>query len=99
MRDKLVLSVLLAVALASGVHAADKPRNVILFGWDGAQRNHVNGCLARGKLPTLKQLAEEGALVEININGTTDTKAGWTEILTGYGAQKSILADLHLPRQ
>ena len=85
MRDKIVLSVLLAVALASGVHAADKPRNVILFGWDGAQRNHVNGCLARGKLPTLKQLAEEGALVEININGTTDTKAGWTEILTGYG--------------
>jgi len=67
---------------------ADVPRNVILFGWDGAQRNHVNECLARGELVNLKKLASEGALVEIDIikkvEGATDTKAGWTQILTGY---------------
>jgi len=61
------------------------PRNVILIGWDGAQRAHLQECLARGELPTIKALAEEGALVDIDvITGATDTKAGWTQILTGY---------------
>ena len=77
----------LAGALAAPAVAAEKgeaPRNVILFGWDGAQRDHVNECLARGELPVLKKLAEEGAYVEIDIEGVTDTKAGWSQILTGY---------------
>ena len=26
--------------------AKDQPRNIILFGWDGAQRDHVNECLS-----------------------------------------------------
>ncbi len=61
------------------------PRNVILIGWDGAQRAHLQECLGRGELPTIKALAEEGALVDIDvITGATDTKAGWTQILTGY---------------
>lgn len=61
------------------------PRNVILIGWDGAQRAHVQECLQRGELPTLKRLSEEGALVNIDvITGATDTKAGWTQILSGY---------------
>ena len=85
MRKRLVFLVFVAAVLASPVLGADKPQNVILFGWDGAQRNHVKDCLAKGELPTLKKLAEEGALVEIDIIGTTDTKAGWSEILTGYG--------------
>jgi predicted AlkP superfamily pyrophosphatase or phosphodiesterase len=59
--------------------------NVILIGWDGAQRNHVKEMLANGKLPNLKQLAKEGTLVNIDITtGATDTKAGWAQILTGY---------------
>ena len=37
---------------------------MILFGWDGAQREHVQQCLERGELPTLKKLSEEGVLVE-----------------------------------
>ena len=61
------------------------PRNVILIGWDGAQRAHLHECLARGELPNLKALADEGTLVDIDIiTGATDTKAGWTQILTGY---------------
>ncbi|MCS7306617.1 MAG: alkaline phosphatase family protein [Thermoguttaceae bacterium] len=61
------------------------PRNIILIGWDGAQRDHVLQCLERGELPTLKRLQQEGALVHIDvITGATDTKAGWTQILTGY---------------
>jgi len=40
--------------------------------------------LSRGELPNLKKLASEGNLVAIDIYRMTDTKAGWTQILTGY---------------
>jgi hypothetical protein len=63
---------------------AGPPRNVILIGWDGAQRNHVKESLKRGELPNLQQLSSEGTLVAIDILRVTDTKAGWTQILTGY---------------
>lgn len=64
--------------------AARPPVNVILFGWDGAQRAHVKECLSRGELPTLKGIADRGRLVAIDVVRTTDTKAGWSQILTGY---------------
>jgi hypothetical protein len=60
------------------------PKNIILIGWDGAQRNHIKEALAANQLPNLKQLSLEGKLVSIDITRTTDTKAGWTQILTGY---------------
>jgi len=59
-------------------------RNIILLGWDGAQRAHVKEAMARGELPYLSDLAREGTIVGIDILRTTDTKAGWTQILTGY---------------
>ena len=81
----LVLTILAATPFALAADRDSAPRNVILFGWDGAQREHVNQCLKRGELPTLKALAAEGALVDIDVvTGATDTKAGWTQILTGY---------------
>jgi hypothetical protein len=63
---------------------ADRPQNIILIGWDGAQRNHVKESLGRGELVNLKKLSSEGALVAIDILRATDTKAGWSQILTGY---------------
>lgn len=60
------------------------PRNIILIGWDGAQRNHVKECLGRDELPNLKQLSREGTIVAIDILRTTATKPGWAQILTGY---------------
>ena len=88
-RKGLMLVAVLLVAwmagwVAAGEQAAEKPRNIILIGWDAAQREHVQQCLDKGELPVLKQLAAEGKLVDIDIRGTTDTKAGWTQILTGY---------------
>jgi len=61
-------------------------KNVIVMGWDAAQRNHLYEMLAReGELPNLKALFAEGALVNITvIDHHTDTKAGWTQINTGY---------------
>jgi len=66
------------------VDRSGKPRNIILIGWDGAQREHVQECLSRGELPNLQALAAAGKIGAIDIRGTTDTKAGWSQILTGY---------------
>jgi hypothetical protein len=70
---------------------ADEPvmtHNAMLVGWDGAHRDHVKKLLAEGKLPNLKALIEQGSLVDVDVtSGATDTKAGWTQILTGYRPQ------------
>jgi len=87
MRAALRLALCGVLATFAGLlQAADgPPRNIVLIGWDGAQRNHVKECLGRGELPNLKKLSSEGALVDIDVvDGATDTKAGWTQILTGY---------------
>lgn len=68
----------------SVLNGATPDKNIILIGWDGAQREHVIQALEKDQLPTLKQLSKEGKLVKIDIEGTTDTKAGWSQILTGY---------------
>ena len=74
----------LVAAAAAGSDRGERPRNVILIGWDGAQRNHVKEALGRGELPNLKKLTDEGNLVAIDVLRVTDTKAGWSQILTGY---------------
>lgn len=81
----LVAAMHAGAALGQDASREGPPRNIILFGWDGAQRAHVHECLERGELPTLKKLGQEGGLVDIDvITGATDTKAGWTQILAGY---------------
>jgi hypothetical protein len=77
--------IILIFCTAIPLYANDPERNIILIGWDGAQRNHVKEMLDRNELPVLASLGKEGAMVDIDItNGATDTKAGWTQILTGY---------------
>jgi len=84
-RATLVLAILsLAPVVLPTIWASDRPRNIILFGWDGAQRDHVKECLSRKKLPNLQKLIDEGTFVEIDNEGKTDTKAGWAQILSGY---------------
>ncbi|MEP0814763.1 MAG: alkaline phosphatase family protein [bacterium] len=74
------------VVLAGEPLPTDAPRHVLLIGWDGAQREHVREMLAAGLLPNLAQLASEGALLDVDITETTDTKAGWAQILSGFPA-------------
>ncbi len=62
------------------------PFNVIVIGWDGAQREHTYDLLEAGRLPNLERLAKDGALTDIYIYENTATKAGWAQILTGYNA-------------
>lgn len=72
---------------AVSIHPGASVRNVLLIGWDGAQREHLMQCLQQGKLPNLLALAKAGRLVDIDVAETTDTKAGWAQILTGYSAK------------
>jgi hypothetical protein len=86
MNKRIFLSLLVLCALIAalfGTHSK-KPRSIILIGWDAASRNTVRDLMAQGKLPNLKELVFKGALVDIDAFGRTDTKAGWTEVLTGY---------------
>ncbi len=84
-RATFVLATLILTLITSPMFgASDSPQNIILFGWDGAQRDHVKESLSRNELPHLQKLIDEGTFVEIDIEGKTDTKAGWSQILTGY---------------
>lgn len=65
--------------------AVTTKKNVILIGWDGVQRNHLFELLGKGVLPNLSSFVKGGALVNVTVSDhRTDTKAGWTQILTGY---------------
>jgi precorrin-6B methylase 2 len=84
-RATLVLVILSFIpALSPAIGASDHPQNVILFGWDGARRDHIKKYLKQKKLPNLQKLINEGTFVEIDVEGKTDTTAGWVQILTGY---------------
>jgi hypothetical protein len=85
----LAISMLSAFAGAVCAVAQDKDGikgsgNVILVGWDGAQRDHLMELLSSGQLPNLQKLISEGGLAKTEVTtGETATKVGWTEILTG----------------
>ena len=60
-------------------------KNVILLGWDGVQRNHLFELLGGGLMPNLDSFVRGGKMVNVTVSDHyTDTKAGWTQILTGY---------------
>ena len=72
------------LVFASPEYAANYT-NVILLGWDGVQRDHLFELLNRGLMPNLSAFAQAGKLVNVTVSDHyTDTKAGWTQILTGY---------------
>lgn len=71
-----------------------KPNNIILIGWDGTQREHLMELLTSGKLQNLQKLISEGSLVNTQvITGSTETKPGWAEILTGYSSDRMEIYD------
>ncbi len=80
---------LIGVLTCEGRGTDGPQNNVILFGWDGAQREHVKECLGRGELPVLQSIAAQGSIVEIDVLRVTDTKAGWSQILTGCNPETS----------
>jgi hypothetical protein len=87
---RLVVICIVLGALSRTHAAEDSGKNVIYIGWDGAQRDHVKELLVTGELPVLAALSKEGTMVDIDVvTGATDTKAGWSQIATGYAPEKS----------
>jgi hypothetical protein len=85
---RVFLGAMTAFALAGASFA--EVRNVVVIGWDAAQRNHLKEMMERNELPNFQALAKDGALVEIDVTtGATDTKAGWTQIWTGCHPEKT----------
>jgi predicted AlkP superfamily pyrophosphatase or phosphodiesterase len=84
----LIAGLLLATCLPAFCFDPATPpaeRNAILFSWDGVQREHLKECLSRNELPNLAALIKEGGMVNIDVTShNTDTKAGHTQMLTGY---------------
>ena len=84
---------MLALLLILPAHAravGQEIRNVVVIGWDGAERSRTRELLEKGELPNLAALIKEGKLLDIDvITGATDTKAGWTQLLTGYVPEKT----------
>ncbi len=60
-------------------------KNVLVLGWDGVSRSRLFELLNRSMLPNLQSLIDGGAIVNVTVSDhRTDTKSGWTQILTGY---------------
>jgi hypothetical protein len=88
----LLLSLLAAVATA----ASELPLQVVVIGWDGANRDRMQELLAQNQLTNLAALARDGRLVEIEVTtGATETKAGWAQVLTGYAPEHSRVYSNH----
>src|SRR3989344_6498465 len=92
-KNKIIIFALATFLLFAGVYFADisrtgeQSKNVILIGWDGAEREVVYDLLNKGKLPNLRKIINEGSIADSTVKtGVTVTKPGWTEILTGYNA-------------
>jgi hypothetical protein len=65
-------------------------KNIVVIGWDAAERSRTRELLDKGELPNLASLIREGKLLDIDVvSGATDTKAGWTQLLTGYVPEKT----------
>ncbi|MDD4974241.1 MAG: alkaline phosphatase family protein [Bacteriovorax sp.] len=65
-----------------------KFRNIIVIGWDGSLRERVELLLKQGQLPNLKSIIDHGSYVSTTITkDATETKPGWTQILTGYSSK------------
>jgi len=88
MKKFLFASALLLPILCGSAPLPAKPDfNVLMVGFDGTRLARITQLLQEGKMPVLNELVKNGSFVNINIKFTrTDTKAGWSEILTGYDA-------------
>ncbi|RPH50740.1 MAG: hypothetical protein EHM85_09200 [Desulfobacteraceae bacterium] len=96
MRNNFVKSTFLGLLALLLIHPAQaqavrkEVKNIVVIGWDGAGRSHIKELLEKGELLNLAALIREGKLLDIDVvSGATDTKAGWTQLLTGYVPEKT----------
>lgn len=81
---RLALSMGLLAVVYPVIAPAASPQNIILIGWDGADREHVDRFRSREELPNLQRLIDRGVLVNIYGEDVVNTDGAWTQVLTGY---------------
>ncbi|UCD42838.1 MAG: alkaline phosphatase family protein, partial [Chloroflexota bacterium] len=73
--------------------ACGAPPNIIVVGWDGAQRDHLMECYNQqlpecsAGLPNLAALGGGMVYDSTITSGDTATKPGWAQIFSGYNAE------------
>ncbi|NLF12548.1 MAG: sulfatase-like hydrolase/transferase, partial [Anaerolineaceae bacterium] len=76
--------------------------NVVLIGWDGVQRDHLLECYNRelpecsNGLPNLQQLSGGMIYSNTTTSGSTCTKPGWAQLVSGYDAEVMGIYDLDI---
>ncbi|MFQ6088305.1 MAG: alkaline phosphatase family protein, partial [Candidatus Methanofastidiosia archaeon] len=92
MKERVLLLILVLLIYQTGCLDFEERHveSLILLSWDGVQRDHLYELLERGELSNLATLIEEGSIVDIEITDhLTDTKAGHTQMLTGYSPDET----------
>ncbi|MEM2925752.1 MAG: alkaline phosphatase family protein [Methanocellales archaeon] len=86
---KIAIAFLLFLALIQPAIAS--AQKVILFSWDGVQKNHLFEMLANGELQNLSRIKSEGIIRDLTIydHFNTETAPGHAELLSGYGEAKN----------
>jgi len=81
-----LLAALIPGTAEFGAHKSARPKtSVLLVGWDGAEGPLVQLMMESGQLPNLARLAAKGGYADMTVDeGRTQTKPGWSQILTGY---------------
>jgi hypothetical protein len=84
------LLIMLPILPAQAQTAEKEVKNIVVIGWDAAERSRTKELLEKRELPNLAALIREGKLLDIDVvSGATDTKAGWMQLLTGYAPEKT----------
>jgi len=94
-RDFVKNSILITSAYAAarcGVSTESKPR-VVMLGFDGANWPTIDPLIAKGKLPFLKKLKEEGAWANFKTIKPTKSNVVWSSIASGKTMLKHGILD------
>jgi predicted AlkP superfamily pyrophosphatase or phosphodiesterase len=92
-----LIVVVLALFFFNTLSASAK--SLIVMGWDGAGLKNVGPMLARGELPNLQSIINNGGyLIPLEVTERTVTIPGWTEIFTGRAPdQTGVYGNKKLP--
>lgn len=66
----------------------EKPRRVLVIGWDGATFNVADPLLKAGRLPNLARLIERGARCRLRSTIPPNSSIAWSSFMTGKQAGK-----------
>ncbi|MCC6408775.1 MAG: alkaline phosphatase family protein [Planctomycetes bacterium] len=78
-------------ALAGGSASTDGGR-VIVLGFDGADARTVRDLMARGQLPNLKRLADQGTFAPLSSVVPAESPTAWASLNTGQNPGKTGVA-------